>query len=439
MSANTNSISEFITLASYPQAIAHIDCDAFFTSCEQARNPALRGRPVITGKERGIVSCASYEAKALGIQRGVQLKEAREICPSLIILPSDYELYSIYSQRIFSVIKRFTPDVEEYSIDEAFCDLTGLRRIYRTSYSGIALKIKEAIQSELGISVSVGLSLSKTLAKICSKHKKPDGFVAVPGKELHEFLKDIPLERVCGFGPNTVALLEKCKVMNVLDYIKKPQAFAKELLGKIGCELWLELRGIEVYKVSSEPKEKYLTISKTKTFMPASGNREFVKGQLMRNLESALIKLRRHGLSARTLVAYLRKADFSSQAAEGRINRHSSSTLDFTDLCARLFEQLFEKGALYRASGVVLCDIKEEGVDSADLFDDPVKVERIRKLSEAVDRINSVYGKHTVHLAASDIAGKNGLHPRNCRTWRKDELLKGESFRRRLGIPLLKI
>ncbi|MFA5117213.1 MAG: DUF4113 domain-containing protein [Candidatus Omnitrophota bacterium] len=439
MSENTNNAPDFITLASFPQAIAHIDCDAFFTSCEQARDPALKGRPVITGKERGIVSCASYEAKALGISRGVSLRDVKKICPSAVILPSDYELYSIYSQRVFSIIRRFTPEVEEYSIDEAFCDLEGLRRIYRTSYSGIALKIKEAIQNELGITVSVGLSLSKTLAKICSKHKKPDGFVALPGRELHEFLKSIPLERVCGFGPNTVALLNKYKIFSVLDYIRRPQLFAKEVLGKIGVELWMELRGAEVYKVSNEPKEKYLTISKTKTFMPASDDREFVKAQLMRNLESAFIKLRRHDLGARNLTVILRKVDFSDRGIEGRINRHSSSTLDFTALCGRLFEEVFEGGAHYRSTGVVLGGIKEEGVDPRDLFDDPVKVERIRKLSEAVDNINAVYGKHTVHLAASDMVSQKSVHPRNAPAWRKKELLQGETFRKRLSIPLLKL
>lgn len=119
MSASTNEAPDFITLSSYPLAIAHIDCDAFFTSCESARDPKLKNLAIATGKERGIVSCPSYEAKALGIRRGMRLTEAKKICPELVILPSDYELYSIYSSRIFAIIRRFTPDVEEYSIDEA--------------------------------------------------------------------------------------------------------------------------------------------------------------------------------------------------------------------------------------------------------------------------------------------------------------------------------
>lgn len=438
MSANTNDNQDFITLSSYPKAIAHIDCDAFFTSCESARDPALKNRPVVTGKERGIVSCPSYEAKALGISRGMRLKEARHLCPDLIILPSDYELYSIYSNRIFAIIRRFTPDVEEYSIDEAFCDLTGLRRLHRTSYPGIARKIKRDIQEETGVTVSVGVSLSKTLAKIASKTNKPDGFTSVPGYKLHEFLKSVPLERVCGFGPNSVALLNKCRVMSVLDYINKPQEFARRLLGKIGHELWLELRGVPVYELSREYKDKYLTISKTKTFSPASADMEFVKGQLLRNMESAFIKLRRHNLSAKKITVILRRSDFSHSAAEGKLTRHSSSTLDFTGLAAKLFEYIFEPQINYRATGVVLSDIAEESPDSRDLFDDPVRVEKARSISIAVDKVNTSFGKHTLHIASSNVVNNKADHPRNCVAWRKKSLLKGESFRQRLGIPLMK-
>ncbi len=439
MSASINSTPDFITLSSYPQAIAHIDCDAFFASCEQARNPNLKGKPLVTGQERGIISAASYEAKALGIKRGITLSEAKKIYPGLIILPSDYELYSIYSQRLFNIVRRFTPQVEEYSIDEAFCDLSGLRRMYRASYPDIAVRIKEAVRKELDITVSVGLSLSKTLAKICSRENKPDGFKALPGNKLHEYLKNIPLERVSGFGPNTTALLGKYGITSVLEYIRRPKEFAQKNLGKTGVELWLELRGTSVYPVSSDKKEKYLSISKTKTFMPASGDKLLVKAQLMRNLESAFIKLRRHSLSARNLTVYLRKVDFSADGMQGRINRHSSSTLDFTSVCSRIFDQVFRAGEVYRATGIILNDIKEEGFDEQDLFEDPVKIEQLQRLSSAVDEINQVFGKHTIHIAASNIAAKKAPHPRNNLAWRKIELLKGETFRRRLNIPLLKL
>ena len=129
-----NNDKQPIMLASFPQAILHVDGDAFFTSVEQAMHPTLKGRPVVSGKERGIIACASYEAKALGIKRGVGLWEARKKCPDLVVLPSDYESYSIYSKRMFEIMRRFTPVVEEYSIDEGFADITGLRRLHHMSY-----------------------------------------------------------------------------------------------------------------------------------------------------------------------------------------------------------------------------------------------------------------------------------------------------------------
>ncbi len=430
---------ELITLALYPRAIAHIDCDAFFASCEQARDPSLRGKPVVTGKERGIVSCASYEAKARGVKRGVSFREIKRLCPETIILPSDYETYSIFSERVFAIIRRFTPEVEESSIDEAFCDLTGLRRLHRTSYANIARKIKQSVADELGIIVSVGLSITKTLAKICSKKDKPDGFLAIPGRELHEFLGAVELKEVCGFGPNTVALLNKNRIFTALDFVKRPVGFAGRLLGKIGVELWRELRGEQVYHVLPKAGGRRLSISKTKTFAPPSSDKDFVKGQLMRNMESAFIKLRRHRLSARRLAIFLRERDYKTQGLEARINRHSSSTLDFTDLCSGLFEELFRRDKVYRSTGVIVSGIVPGGADRYDLFDDPVRVEQVKRLAQAVDKVNGEYGKHTLHLGASNIVNKKSPHARNELTWRKRELLKGENFRKRLRIPLLKL
>ncbi len=137
-----------LTIDSFPRAIAHVDGDAFFTSVEQSLNPAYVGRPMVTGRERNIIACASYEAKALGIKRGVPLHEAMKICPQLIVLPDDYETYSLVSRRMFNIMRRFTPLVEEHSIDEGFADLTGCRRVHHCSYEQIAQRMKRVISSE---------------------------------------------------------------------------------------------------------------------------------------------------------------------------------------------------------------------------------------------------------------------------------------------------
>ena len=222
-----------VNLHSLPKAIAHIDCDAFFASVEQSLDPTLKGKPVIVGKDRGIAAAFSYEAKRAGVVRAMNLSEIKKLCPDAIFLPCDYETYSLVSQRFYAIIRRFTPEVEEYSIDEAFADLTGLRRVYRNSYESIALEMKNTLERELGITVSVGLSLTKSMAKICSKENKPSGFTCVKGYELHDYLKKIKTERVCGFGPASVALLAKFGIHTGWDYIQRPETFARKHLGKI--------------------------------------------------------------------------------------------------------------------------------------------------------------------------------------------------------------
>src|SRR5919109_2328349 len=198
-----------LTLHAFPRAIVHIDGDAFFASCEQSRDPRLKGKPVITGKERGIASSMSYEAKARGVTRGMRLSEIKRLCPDAIILPSDYETYSLLSKRLFTIVRRYTPDVEEYGIDECFADLTGLRRPLRMSYEAMAATIKHELDTELGFTFSVGLAPNKVLAKIGSKWQKPSGFTAIPGRDIHLFIKELPVGKVWGIGDNTAALLNK--------------------------------------------------------------------------------------------------------------------------------------------------------------------------------------------------------------------------------------
>ena len=427
-----------ITLDSLPKAFVHVDCDAFFASVEQAMNPELRGKPVITGKERGIAAAFSYEAKRRGVTRGMRLFEVKKVCPEAIILPNDYETYSLFSKRFYGVLRRFTPDVEEYSIDEAFAELSGLRRVYRTSYEEIALKIKETVETELGITVSVGLSLTKSLAKICSKENKPSGFTCVKGRDLHHFLKKIPTERVCGFGPSSVALLKKHGIETVYEFVMRPEVFAKKLFGKIGSELWHELRGGSVYPVNTEPKEDQISLSKTKTFTPPSDDKEFVRAQVLRNLESAFIKLRRHKLRAGALSVYLTDRVFQSKGLYAELSRPTASTHEAVAMASKLFEMVFSPFVKYRRTGVVLNYLESDREMQYDLFEDACRVKALREISRVVDEVNSLYGKHALHLGSTDCLSQFNQHlgDRGDHAPRKMALLKGETFRQRLKIPV---
>ncbi|MBN1557863.1 MAG: DNA polymerase IV [Lentisphaerae bacterium] len=421
-------------LHSYPRAILHLDGDAFFTSVEQALVPALRGRPVVTGRERGIIACASYEAKARGVRRGLPLFEARKLCPELVILPSDYESYSLYSKRMFDIMRRYTPVVEEYSIDEGFADLTGLRRLFRCSYETLARRIADAVRRELGISVSAGLSLTKSLAKLCSDFRKPAGFTAVPGRYIHLLLRKLPLDAVWGFGPNTVSLLRKQGLRTAYDFAVRPEAWARNLLKKPGHDIWNELRGNVIWSVETAEPAPRATIIKSKTFTPPSRDRAFVYARLVRNVESAFIKARRFALRPRALGVVLRRQDFGHEGLEAALNRPTASTLDALPLVHALFDRVFREGVDYRATMVVLGALEPDGAEQLELFEDRLRIDAVRRATHAVDAVNRQYGKHALRSAATLFMDRRA-DDRRAPSPRWARPLPGENTRRHLALP----
>ena len=187
----------------------------------------------------------------MGVRNGITLSEVTRICPECILLPSDYESYLLFSKRMFSIMLKFASDIEEYSINEVFLDITGTSRVHRFNYQGIAAKMQDDIQKELGITVSVGVSLSKSLARLCSRLRKPSGLTAVKGRYIHLLLDQTSVESVWGFGSNTCTLLYNHDIKTALDFVNKPIEFAKQVLGKKGVEIWRELRGEYVYHINS--------------------------------------------------------------------------------------------------------------------------------------------------------------------------------------------
>ena len=427
------------SLHSWPRAILHIDGDAFFTSCEEAIHPELRGKPIIAGGERGIVACASYAAKRMGVKRGVPLHEARKICPGLIVLPSDYETYSLFSRRMFNIMRRFTPDVEEYSIDEAFADITGMRRALRASYETIAANIQNEIARDLGLTVSVGLSLTKVLAKVASKHQKPNGLTSIPGREIAMYLAHLPVERLWGIGHAMANYLAKMGVRSALEFARLPEETVRKRLTKPGIEIWQELRGESVSPVCPEEKSAYASISKTKTFAPASSDADYLFAHLMRNLESACIKARRYHLAAKRIWAFLKKQDFEYVGREIRLNRPSVYPLELSVEMRHLFDEIYRPKERYRATGIVLMELSPDTHIQRDLFEDVLKAERVQDIYRVMDEVSAKYGKHSLHLGASHFVEVLGRGKRGEPTVREQTCLFGETKRRHINLPVLHV
>jgi nucleotidyltransferase/DNA polymerase involved in DNA repair len=424
---------------SYPRAIVHIDGDSFFAACEVAKNPSLRGKPVITGKERGIVSACTYEAKARGVKRGVTLGEAVKLCPDAIVLPSDYETYSLFSERMYEIVRRYTPDVEEYSIDECFADLTGMRRVNKMNYRDMAHAIKQELKVELGITFSVGLSATKVLAKVGSKWKKPDGLTAIPLKDSKRFLSALSVENVWGIGGNTAAYLNKFGIKTAQDFASRNEAWVRANLSKPFYEIWQELNGEVAYEIATERKTSYQSISKTKTFTPPSRDSRFVFSQLSKNIENACIKARRWNLAAPEIFFFLKTQDFRYEGCEIKLPHPTSVPQDILREVRNFFPNVFKKGGLYRATGVTLMKLRPADSVQLDLFGKVKESEGLKLVFESVDEISERYGKHAIFLGSSFTAMKFGAHlgSRGDTPSRTRELFKGESARRRLAIPSL--
>ena len=426
-------------LSSWPRAIIHLDADAFFASCEQALHPEYRGKPVITGAERGIAASMSYEAKRLGVKRAMTLAEIKQLIPDVIILPSDYETYSLFSKRMFAVMRRYTSIVEEYSIDEAFADITGLRRPLRMSYEQIARRMKQDIQRELGITVSVGLSVNKVLSKLAANLHKPDCFEVISTKQIEHKVHNVPVQEIWGVGPQTTEQLHNLGIWTVGQLREKSEDFITRNFTKPHQEIWLELQGLQVYDVSQEEKSSYYSISKTRTFTPASADREFVFAQLVKNLENACIKARRYNLVARKLYILLRTQEFKHVGLEAKLSRPTHYPEDIIELARKLFDTMFTPGTRYRLTGVVLGELLSGVSVQTSLFEPPVRLDRMKKLYSAIDHLAEKYGKHSVYLAAGHKAYTTKTHQggRGGESERQQQRLKGETKRQHLNLPML--
>lgn len=424
---------------SFPRAILHIDGDAFFASCEVAKDPSLRGKPVITGKERGIVSAASYEAKARGVTRGMILSEVLKVCPDAIILPSDYETYSLFSERMYAIVRRYTPAVEEYSIDECFADLTGLRRVLRASYPAIAEQIKNDLDRELGMTFSIGVSATKTLAKIGSKWKKPSGLTVIPLTEVSTYLAALPVGAVWGIGPQTAAFLQKYGVATAGDFASRDEAWVRAHVSKPFVETWQELRGEVAHELTLTGRETYQSISKTKTFTPPSRDSASIEAQLSKNVENACIKARRWGLVTPLIFFFLKTQDFRYHGCEVRLPFPTNNPLDILREITRYYPRVYKRGVLYRATGVTLINLVAATEVQLDLFGAVAESTGLTRVFESTDALAARYGKHVIYLGSSMRAMQRATHEgaRGDAAARTQNLFRGETKRRRLALPML--
>lgn len=375
-------------------AIAHMDCDAFYASVEKRDNPALRDVPVIVGGgQRGVVSTACYLARIHGVRSAMPMFQALKLCPQAVVVKPRMQVYAETSRAIRAMMEALTPAIEPLSLDEAFLDLTGTARLHGAPPATMLARLVRAMEQDLGISGSIGLSHNKFLAKVASDLDKPRGFSVIGRAETGAFLQPKPVRIIWGVGTATQTSLEKAGIRTIGDLLRWDRTDLIARFGSMGDRLYHLARGEDRRRVNRD--EKLKSISKETTFFEDTADPDILDGHLWRLAEQVADRAKAKSLSGRTVTLKLKKGDFQLIS-----RRHAlGEPTQLTDRIYRAAQSLFLPVAAqgpFRLIGVGIADLGPgaEADLSGDLLDPDA---RKRAAAErAADAIRAKFGPDAI-------------------------------------------
>ena len=378
--------------------IALIDCDSFFVSCERKLNPELKEVPVaVVSGERGCVISRSKEAKMLGLPMGLPLFQAVQRVPECIYISANHYAYTKISKQVMNILKDFSPNVEVYSIDEAFVDFTGLTKLYKKNYFKLARELQKRIADEVDIPVTIGISRSKTLAKLASdKAKNTSARIAVIGKcGIHHLLEFTEIQEVWGIGRKLGVRLRGLGVRTALDFINKDDKWVKSKFGKNGLTSKAELSGIMVSPISNEV-ELPKSISDTKSFLEFSSDLQFLKNELSIHIHESCARLRKIDCKCATIGVLLKTKDFRTLYSKVQLDIPTDFEFEISRAAFPLLTEMFNSREVYRSVGIVLEDFREKAEEQLTLFSNNEKKEQNEKLGQSLDKLEKKFGRNIV-------------------------------------------
>ncbi len=382
------------------RSILHVDMDAFYAAVEQRDHPEFRGKPLIVGsdpkggKGRGIVATCSYEARKFGVHSAQPISQAWRMCPHGVYIPPDMPKYVRASENVMRVLLDFSDLVEQISIDEAFLDVTGSRRLFGDGAS-IARRIKERIHREQRLTASVGVAANKFVAKVASDLHKPDGLVVVePGRES-EFLAPLPVSRLWGVGEKTATLLKNIGLQHIgqIAILERKELAAR--FGKTGEHLWELSRGIDDRPVA--PEEGYKSIGHETTFETDTEDEQLLRDTLLWLTEKVAQRLRANKAQARTIAIKFRESDFATYTRRKTLSVGVDTSEKIFPRAWNLMRPLIRRGVAVRLIGVYGSNMESQESGQLSLFDR--SDQKDRKLATAVDDITRRYGDSAITRA----------------------------------------
>ncbi len=376
-----------------PKSIIHLDMDAFYPAVEILDHPELKGKPVIVGggRKRGVVSSASYEARKFGVHSAQPMATAMRLCPKGIFLPVRMSRYKEVSERIFEIFYRFTPLVEPLSIDEAFLDITGSKRLLGGAVE-IAKKIKTAVYKETGLTVSAGVAPSKFVAKIASDLKKPDGLCVVSPDQVREFLAPLAIEMMWGVGKVTQDALARLNVRTFEDLSRVPLKILERRFGRHGRAMHQLALGIDDREVVTTHETK--SIGHEETFNEDIVDAESAKKVLLALSNKVARRMRRHGLCGKTITLKVKTRDFVLITRAATLEDPTDDGLDiYKAVCGLVPATPVEKTPV-RLLGVSVSKLQNaDAKGQLSLFPEKPTSAKRKRLNKAIDAVADKHGE----------------------------------------------
>ena len=344
--------------------IIHADLDAFYATVEQLDNPELQGKPVLVGgrpESRGVVATASYEARPFGVRSAMPMRTAVRLCPQGIIVRPRFNRYREMSRQVMEVFREFTEVIEPLSLDEAYLDISEAVNEEEGRWPlGVALDLKRRVKEETGLTVSVGLSVSKSVSKIASDLDKPDGLVVVRPGEQAEFLAPLPVGKLWGIGPKSAERLNTEGVDTIGALAGQPPDWFERMFGQRGESIRLRAIGLDEEPVNTERITK--SVSSETTFPDDIGDGEELRRVLEELANGVAGSLERKGLQGRTVTVKMRLADFTTFTRQSTLPEPSNEPDPIRALAWRLLSAELTAGRTFRLLGVGVSNFAEPDV-----------------------------------------------------------------------------
>jgi len=376
------------------------DMNAFFASVHQALDPALRGRPVVVAgdpaERRGVVLAASYEAKTRGVKTGMTVGEAVSVCPEGVLIKPAYHLYVHFSSRILRIMRDFTPLVEPFSIDEAFLDVTGCRRILGPPVE-IARRLKERIRNEVGVTCSVGIGPNKLLAKMAAGLQKPDGLTVLEEKDVPVRLWPLPVRELFGVGRRYEEHLRKLNIHTIGDLAAFPREILKRRFGANGEVLWLCAHGIDYSPVDPHSLETMKSMGRQIT-LPRDCRGGEIRVVIRELADRVARRVRAGGYVGKTVVLSLKDADFAWLSRRRTLPAYTDLSAEIYRAAVELLDGHWPAGWPVRLVGLALDNLIPLKQEQLTLFGER---ERMQRLEWSCDRIKDRYGERAIFRAVS--------------------------------------